>query len=223
MSASQRTSFQRAYARYLKGWIRPCIDGAWLDLGCGQGDLLVLAQRYFRFKTVRGIDLSREMIEIARAQNLNVDEADVLFALAAVPDETLTVVSAFDLLEHLSKESGAQLLEMSYKSLQPGGKMILKIPNAYSPFGFGITANDLTHETWYTEATVLQMGKLAGFADGAVKEVAPLIGGPIGSLRWALWKIIRSALIVWDMTETGAKRTNIYTRVMLVCLEKAKK
>jgi hypothetical protein len=99
--------------------------------------------------------------------------------------------------------------------------MILKLPNAYSPFGFGITANDLTHHTWYTEATVLQMGKLAGFSTGTVKEVAPLFGGILGSLRWLLWKVIRRILIVWDLTETGAMRTNIYSRVMLVCLQKS--
>ena len=211
--------FRSAYRRYLRAWLSGPRCGRWLDLGCGQGMLMSLAREY-GYDPVEGVDLSTEMLATASALGLKVRAADVFSEVENTETESCSVVSLFDLLEHFSKEDGFRLLKGIHRILKPGGTLLLKLPKAYTPFGFGITANDLTHETSYTGATVLQLGRLAGFTAGEVKEVGPQLGSIAGCIRWVGWHIIRIGMRVFDIIETGQARSETYTRVMLVRLQR---
>jgi len=208
-----------AYRYYLRGWLNPKERSRWLDLGCGQGHLMRLAKS-IGYPWVEGIDASPEMVAIARKGDLFVRQADVLRALDSLVEGSFSVISCFDLLEHFPKETGFALLQKINRALYPGGILLLKLPNAYSPWGMGITANDLTHEVAYTEATIRQLGRLAGFQISEVREIGPVPNSFTGMVRFTLWRSLRLILQGWDMIETGHPRTRIYTRVMLCRLEK---
>jgi 2-polyprenyl-3-methyl-5-hydroxy-6-metoxy-1,4-benzoquinol methylase len=219
LSEAEVASYRRAYARYLRGWLRPSPGARWLDLGCGQGHLLQLA-RTTGYDITEGVDWSEEMLAAARAAGLNVWQGDAFEAAAAAAPESCDVVSCFDLIEHFPKGRGFILLKHIHRILKPGGILILKQPNAYSPGGAGITANDLTHEAAYTSATLLQMGRLAGFKDGEVREVGPLPHSLTGVARWLAWQAVRGVLVAIDVAETGHPRAGIYTRVFVCRLVK---
>ena len=64
-----------------------------LDLGCGRGEWLeVLGEQGF---AGRGVDLDAGMLAACVERGLDVSEQDALAALAALPDDSVAVVSAF--------------------------------------------------------------------------------------------------------------------------------
>jgi len=103
-------------------------DGAAaLDLGCGRGEWLeLLVKAGF---TAEGVDLDEGMLAACRERGLQVVNGDALAALRARPDDSLAVVSAFHLVEHISFEQVQVLIAEALRALQPGGLLILETPN----------------------------------------------------------------------------------------------
>lgn len=209
-------AYLRAYRWFLRGWLPAGQGRSWLDLGCGQGQLLHLAQA-LGF-AVRGVDASPEMLAAASRHGLDVVVGDLFAILRGTPTASVDVVSAFDVVEHFSRDEGFLLVQEMRRVLKPGGLALLKLPNAASPFGAGITADDLTHEAAYTPQTIVQLGVLAGFAGGAVREVGPTGLGAVSMARKALWAFARTVCILFDLIETGRRHSPVYTRVQLVRL-----
>lgn len=213
-TADQIDSYVRAYLQYLRPWLPERPKGKWLDLGCGQGGLMCLAREH-GYSEVEGSDLSPEMLTTARANGLNVRKEDVFATVARTAPDSCAVISCFDLLEHFPKDEGFKLLVSIHRILKPNGMLLLKLPNAYSPWGMGITADDLTHEAAYTDSSLRQLASLAGFTNGEVREVGPLPHSARGVIRCFLWAALRRGLKLADLVEAGRTRTSVYTRVML--------
>jgi len=213
---AEYAAYSRAYRWYLRGWLAAGAGRAWLDLGCGQGQLLRLAGE-LGF-AARGVDASPEMLAVAERIGLAVEIGDAFAVLAKTPSGSLAVVSAFDLVEHFSRDNGFRLLREMRRVLQPGGLALLKLPNAASPFGAAIAADDLTHEAAYTPQTIAQLGSLAGFAAGEVRELGPPPLGVTSFARWLAWRALAGGCRLFDTIETGRRRSPVYSRVMLVRL-----
>jgi O-antigen chain-terminating methyltransferase len=98
-----------------------------LDLGCGRGEWLELVGEEGR--SGRGVDLNRLFVEECRRRGLDVVEADVLAFLPLVPDESVGVVTAFHLIEHLPFDAMLELMDESLRVLRPGGLAIFETPN----------------------------------------------------------------------------------------------
>ena len=101
------------------------VDGLILELGCGTG----VAAKYFseRGRRVIGIDISPEMIELARREVEKVpllcaDLEDIEF-----PENTLDGISAFFVFLHLPKEKTRTMIERTYRWLKPGGSLALSV------------------------------------------------------------------------------------------------
>lgn len=62
-----------------------------------------------------------------------------------------------DVLEHFSPEQGFRLIGLLKKILPDDGKIIIKVPNASSPWGMSYQHGDLTHQTAYTPDSLRQM------------------------------------------------------------------
>ena len=62
-----------------------------------------------------------------------------------------------DVLEHFSPEEGFQLLQMIKNTLGESGKIIVKVPNASSPWGMNYQFGDLTHKAAYNGESLLQL------------------------------------------------------------------
>jgi SAM-dependent methyltransferase len=107
------------------GPVRP--GDAVLDVGCGAGvDLIIAAQMVGPAGTVRGIDLTREMVERARANIARTGLTNVSVEVAGVeaipfPD------SAFDVVVSNGVLNLSPLKEQAYREicrvLRPGGRL----------------------------------------------------------------------------------------------------
>jgi len=100
-----------------------------LDVGCGTGIFSRLLAT--RCEHVTGIDLSGEMIRLARERsagipNLRYEQADVLDYLQ--PSHTFEVITSIATLHHLPLET---ILPRLREALQPGG--VLLILDLYTP------------------------------------------------------------------------------------------
>lgn len=99
-----------------------------LDLGCGRGEWLeLLFENGF---DAMGVDLDDGILTASRKQGLKAIQGDALEHLSALPDNSLALVTAFHLVEHLPFEALQMLLSQSLRVLQPGGLLILETPNS---------------------------------------------------------------------------------------------
>ena len=212
--------FARAYAYHLRGWVpspKPAA-GAWLDLACGQGALMLLA-RQLGFSRVEGVDVSDEMLASARARGLLAHAGDVATFLAATPSAQWDVISLFDILEHFPRDEAHQVLTQVRRALVPGGICLIKVPNLASPLGPSVQASDLTHETSFSPPSLECLSKLAGFRGCELREVGPAPTSAIAQARAVLWRGLRLTYALANAIETGSPGDGIYTRIMLAKLQ----
>jgi len=143
--------------------------GRLLDIGSGQGELLSLCADLGL--EAEGVDISLELVESCMARGLKVTlTSDVLGFLRCCSNDR-TIVTMIDVLEHFTKAEAAELLNLiRSRVLQPGGKIIIQVPNMQSPFAALNFFHDMTHEWAYTESSITQLLRNAGFRE---VEVVP--------------------------------------------------
>jgi SAM-dependent methyltransferase len=104
-----------------------------LDLGSARGDVCFLLAP--RVKESIGIDASPRALEIAEAERRRRGLENVRFvlgdvaALDPIPDRSIDVAGAFDLLEHVDDETVRQMLRALRRVLKPGGLFAVYTPN----------------------------------------------------------------------------------------------
>jgi O-antigen chain-terminating methyltransferase len=99
-----------------------------LDVGCGRGEWLeLLGEQGF---AARGVDLDDGMLAACRERGLDVELGDAIECLRRLPDASLTLVSAFHLVEHIPFELLQALVDQARRVLVPGGLLIMETPNA---------------------------------------------------------------------------------------------
>ncbi len=164
-----------------------------LELGCGTGQFLA----YLAAKgatSVLGIDHDLDLAQVMpTAAKPFFRQGDILKALEGDALGRFDRVMLFDVLEHFTPQDGWALLEAIRDHLEPDGKLVLKVPNAASPWGIQYQYGDLTHKTAYTPLSLCQMAEASGYA--LERFYAPLGGSPRrrvseamvnGFLKWAL-------------------------------------
>lgn len=99
-----------------------------LDIGCGTGDFLRVARSHFA--SVRGCDLSQEMIEQCSG-------LDVLRQASAVEipfsDSSLDVITMINVLHHVAPMHRLPLVEDAVRVLAPGGILLAIEHNPLNP------------------------------------------------------------------------------------------
>lgn len=101
----------------------PSVEGEVLDVGCGKGDFVALANG--QGVTARGIDFNPENIAYSQARGLDCRQMDVRDLEEA---QTFRAITAFHVLEHLSDPRA--FLVVLRDRLLPGGALYLSFPNA---------------------------------------------------------------------------------------------
>lgn len=204
----------RIYDHYLRGWLPADRSARIADVACGAGGLL----RFFQsrgYGQLDGVDVSGEQVTIARAVVPGVVEGDVVEFLKQRPG-SFDLVTAFDIIEHLTKDEVFALLDACHTALRPGGRLILQTPNADSPFFGTIRYGDFTHETCFTPHSLGWVLGLCGFRGTESRECGPRPLGVKAAVRTVLWKSIRAAIRLVNLAETGAAGSGVFTRVFLI-------
>lgn len=98
-----------------------------LDLGCGRGEWLELSGEWGF--DASGVDLSDGMLDACRKLGLQASSADALQTLRAQDDQSVALVSAFHLIEHMAFNDVRALVSEAHRILRPGGLLILETPN----------------------------------------------------------------------------------------------
>jgi SAM-dependent methyltransferase len=98
-----------------------------LDLGCGRGEWLELMRDYGL--SAKGIDSDAGMLQSCRESGLDVEQIDLSNYLAELPDESLEMITAFHVVEHLPFDLLRHIIKEAHRVLKPGGLLILETPN----------------------------------------------------------------------------------------------
>lgn len=102
-------------------------DAMVFDLGCGRGEWLqVLAEWGF---AARGFDTDQGMLAACHETGLRADAIDAIEALQSAADESLAMVSAFHLAEHIPFPDLQRLVSEALRVLKPAGLLVLETPN----------------------------------------------------------------------------------------------
>ncbi|MGJ5206486.1 class I SAM-dependent methyltransferase [Bradyrhizobium sp. HKCCYLR20261] len=196
-------------------------DAEILDLGCGNGVLLLAAQRE-GYRRLQGVDGSAEQVAIAQRLGISgVRQGDLFEALARTADGSLDALVTYDVIEHLTKQDLLRLAQETLRVLKPGGRWIIHAPNAESPFFGRIRYGDFTHELAFTRQSLGALLRAAGFADVVCAEDAPIPHGLKSMIRLALWKLVRSVLRFVIAVETGDMTNGIYSQNLIAMATKS--
>jgi 2-polyprenyl-3-methyl-5-hydroxy-6-metoxy-1,4-benzoquinol methylase len=207
----------RPYEYYFRGWLPSNPDARIVDLACGDGQLLFSLKQH-GFRNLRGVDISAEQVALAQQAGTDVVRQDVFDFLEATPDNSLDLILALDLIEHLHKGEALQLLRNCASKLAAGGRLILQTPNADSPWCDTIRYGDFTHETCYTPNLLGRLLAMHSFVDIRAREMGPVpLGRSVKStVRFLGWRCIRAGLMLYNALETGSAGNGVLTRVFCI-------
>ena len=179
--------------------------GRAIDVGCGRGYLLgVLRDLGYE---VEGIDSSDVQVQHSRASGYVVHNTSDLSNFASHVPEQFSLVTMFDLIEHIPVEKQLDFLGAAHQLLVPGGTLIVKTPNAASPAASYMRYVDWTHTSSFTVHSITPLLQSAGFIDISFKaDTSPfrfgLLRGPVYFLSRLWWKLMLTSFVgrsVWKI------------------------
>lgn len=133
------------------------------DIGCGPGHI----GRYLKDRGVDafGLDLSPELVKIARRLNPGMEFLEGNMLALPFEDDTLAGITAFYSIIHLAREEVPQAFQQFYRVLKPGGHLLLSfhggIGSVHSEnwFGEGVSID----ATLFTAEEITSLLSASGF------------------------------------------------------------
>ncbi|MDT5060200.1 MAG: hypothetical protein QOH63_659 [Acidobacteriota bacterium] len=117
---------KKPFDRKMLDWLAEKVDAAGVicDLGCGPGQ--IAGYLHSRGVGVCGIDLSPEMVRLARGLNPDIpfQQGDML-SLAGVPDDSYRAIAAFYSIIHIPRPSVTDALRELKRVLCSAGTLLL--------------------------------------------------------------------------------------------------
>lgn len=111
-----------------------------LELGFGNGSFL----RYGVNKgwQAKGSEVNPHLVEMGKKEGFDVMHASDVSALS---ENSLDLVVAFDVLEHIPQEDTLVFLLSIKRLLKESGALVMRFPNGDSPFSLPFQNGDVTH------------------------------------------------------------------------------
>ncbi|MGQ9926905.1 MAG: class I SAM-dependent methyltransferase [Chloroflexaceae bacterium] len=188
-----------------------------LDIGCGNGGLVWWLQQS-GYRNVEGIDISKEQVDEAlRIGVYNVRQADLQSYLGE-RHECYDAIVMRDVVEHFTKEEILGALDRCYRALRPGGRLIVQVPNAESPFFGRIRYGDFTHELAFSITSLQQLFAVAGFASVTLHPAEPGITSLRSALRYILWKLVAAFYQLLLFAELGPGKRIVTQGIIAVAV-----
>jgi SAM-dependent methyltransferase len=228
--SSFKGSFRPADFQMIAGKLAPLLmkavgdfsrDSLVVDLGCGAGELLY-AFKECGFHRLSGCDISPEQVAVARKMFPQVQEQDIFGFMQSQNSGSVDIVTAFDVLEHFTKQETFDLLREIHRLLRPGGIFIAHCPNGVSPFVGAVYWGDLTHEWCPTPMSAESLCRATGFSNFCAEEHLAESQSLRGAVRRLAWSALRLGLSMTHFIETG-KNQRIWTRNFAFWCRKAGK
>lgn len=181
--------FEYNYRKYF-----PAPGASVLDIGIGRGEMLSCMKKWGM--KYEGVDISPSAVRFCQSLGLNCLQVDDTAAWLRERPDQYELVTALDVIEHVSKESLLDFLKAIKLSLQDGGRAIFQVPNLQSPFGYLHHFNDITHLNGFVEHSLGQVLQTAGFEMIAFHGFEELVGRGFKTwlqkkMRWGYWRMIR--------------------------------
>lgn len=143
-----------------------------VDVGSGRGEWLSLL--HDAGVPATGVDANQAFVEAAQARGLDVVHGDAVTYLQGLPPDSVDVVTAFHVIEHLDVEELLALFAAAWRALRPGGCVLLETPN---PNNLRMAAcdfyNDPTHRSPLPPALTEYLVSAAGFGNIEVRPLNP--------------------------------------------------
>lgn len=159
-----------ADARGLAG-ARPT-GGVVVDVGSGRGEWLTLLRD--AGLPGSGVDNNPAFVEAGRARGLDLVCGDAVAHLAGLPPDSVDLVTAFHIIEHLDPDTLLALLAAAWHALRPGGAVLLETPN---PANLRMAAcdfyNDPTHRSPLPPRLTEYLVSASGFGDIEIRPMNP--------------------------------------------------
>jgi SAM-dependent methyltransferase len=138
-----------------------------LEIGCGMGYFLMFLRQKGYSNSI-GIDVGDEQIEVCRNEGLDAQKIEAYEFLSNCGSDFNAVIMN-DVIEHLHKSEVLALLPLIYAKLERGGTFIARTPNLANPIvGPCGRYSDFTHEIGFTDRSLAQVMRYAGFQEVAV-------------------------------------------------------
>jgi 2-polyprenyl-3-methyl-5-hydroxy-6-metoxy-1,4-benzoquinol methylase len=193
------------------------------DLGCGMGHFLYFLKN-LGYKNYIGVDISKECIEFCQEKKLA--RKRQLFSLNVKmflqkDNRQFDVIVMNDLIEHIQKNKILSLLELIRKRLRVGGKLIVKTINSANPItGSSSRYLDFTHTVGFTEESLSQVLKMAGFKKISLYSqniwVFNFIVNFLGKIGQGFFNLLFKLLFLLY----GRKTTKIFTKDIIAVAQK---
>lgn len=150
-----------------------------LEIGFGSGSFLAWARA--KGARIAGTEINPVLLESARRFGVELLPAALESSVAEHAGRFDAIV-AFDVFEHLTLDTIVTWLGAVETMLKPGGHLILRFPNAQSPFGLAPQNADPTHVTALSRSVFEQLIQGSSFE---VVRYAPSyrVGGG-GLAKW---------------------------------------
>jgi len=128
---------------------------AWLDIGCGAGNMFHHLSRY---GSVQGVEIDPRPVAVARQRGYQVEQGDASRGLS-YPDASFDVISALDVIEH--NQDDQAILREAHRLLKVNGYLVLTVP----AFMWLWSHNDVlnAHVRRYAAGRLREMLQAAGF------------------------------------------------------------
>lgn len=168
----------RAYLSHSRSAIERTGDETCLDLGCGRGEWLELVREEGWIGS--GVDRNRRMVERSSGLGLDVHAEDLVDYLRLRKDSSVSVMTGFHILEHLSFEDLLSVVDDAHRTLKSGGVAIFESPNPENLLvGACNFYADPTHRNPIFPATLAFILEHCGFS-----EVRVLYPSPVEVPEW---------------------------------------
>lgn len=156
--------YEEILGTYIKNFTRDCNV---LDIGCGYGFLMEYFL-YNGFQNVYGVDIDPGQVAVCVKKELKVDESHNL--IEYLSEKKFDIITATDVIEHLTEEERHLYLKAIYNSLNTDGIFICTVPNANSLISSRFRYIDYTHKISFTEHSLEYLIKLGGFKTIFISE-----------------------------------------------------
>lgn len=181
-SRDEIVSRQKSYLPLLQEARENADGGGVLDLGCGRGEWLEICAEE-KIQAV-GVDTNPKFVDLCRSYDLEVELADVFDYLPELEDASLSMVTAFHLIEHLQPMQLMALIAQVRRVLRPGGVVLFETPN---PENLNVGSHrfyiDPTHRNPIPPITGSFLLQYGGFAQVEVLRLHPEAGESFGDER----------------------------------------